>query len=87
MTPNSQEYEALVGAKDPIFGDVSLVDGLQDLWTILYDNSVPTYFGRNPRRLDYIFATEGLASALKHIRVIDEATGSDHKPVVANFES
>ena len=85
--PSSQEYAALVGTKNPIFGVETLVDGLQDLWTLLHgDEPAVTHIGRNPKQLDYIFATEELASALKQIRVLDEATGSDHKPVMASFE-
>jgi len=34
-----------------------------------------------PRRLDYIFATADLISAVRHAWIDQDARGSDHQPV------
>ncbi len=59
--------------------------GLQDL--LARSAEAPTYQGdRWPRRLDYIFADGPVAHALAHVAVI-ESPASDHKPVMASFET
>ena len=40
-----------------------------------------------PIRIDYIFASQPLTSALRHCTIITSADGvSDHRPVLAEFE-
>ena len=83
MTPDSDEYQVLIGTEN---SDESTIDGLSDLWKMHHGGEGGlTMFDKNPRRLDYIFASNGFAEALQEIRVIEEAAGSDHKPVMAVF--
>lgn len=87
--PGSPEYDAVVGPPDPRQGRVVTPDFLFDTMTVAghpLDCGATWYpcEGRSsepPRRLDYIFATADLISAVRHAWIDQDARGSDHQPV------
>ncbi len=83
MTADSEEYEALIGTAETNQG---FINRFVDLWTLHHGEKAGlTFFAKSPKRVDYIFASDGFANALQEIRVMEEASGSDHKPVMAAF--
>ena len=83
MTPDSTEYRAMMETGESTQGFTSR---LKDLWALRQGEEAGlTFFAKIPKRVDYIFANGGFANALQEIRVIAEASGSDHKPLMARF--
>ncbi len=83
MDPESREYVAMTGPLDPEYGrqlnarfvsDVSAGTGGEASWYDPADKLAP-------RRLDYIFASTGIARRISGARVDQSASGSDHRPV------
>ncbi|PHP69121.1 endonuclease [Zhengella mangrovi] len=83
MDPESPEYVILTGPLDPEYGrrtnarfvrDVSVTADGADSW---FDPAGHL----QPRRLDFCFASAGIAHRFRDARVDSEATGSDHRPV------
>ena len=83
MDPESPEYVAMTGPLDPEYGrqlnarfvsDVSPGTGGEASWYDPEDKLAP-------RRLDYIFASVGIARRISGARVDQSASGSDHRPV------
>lgn len=89
MQPSSQEYEIITTTTDECNEPL-----LMDIWSKLNPGKdVLTWHptsGRNAEeksaRLDYCFVTSELVSCAKSSWVDEEATGSDHQPVWAEFE-
>ena len=83
MTADSEEYEIMIGTAETNQG---FVNRFVDLWTLHHGEKTGlTFFAKSPKRVDYIFASDGFANALQEMRVMEEASGSDHKPVMAAF--
>lgn len=87
MDPESPEYVMMTGPLDPEYGrqlnarfvsDVSTGASGEASWHDPEDKLAP-------RRLDYIFASTGIAHRVSGARVDQSASGSDHRPVWVTF--
>ncbi|MGH6717854.1 MAG: endonuclease/exonuclease/phosphatase family protein, partial [Alphaproteobacteria bacterium] len=80
--PSGPEYDALVGPRDVPRGRVATPDHPVDTMT----DGGPTWYGdpartaQAPARIDYVFVTADLASAVARAWIDQEADGSDHQP-------
>lgn len=82
MLPASPEHALIAGESDPIFGPLEREDGLIDAWQSVGAGPGHTFEDANgARRLDYAFCSAALRSRLGEMRVLTDATGSDHLPV------
>ncbi len=87
LTPDSAEYDDIVGEADYYYGPMVAADRLVDAWTraghdraagiTWYDETDDFASGL---RLDYCFVTAGLAPSVTRAWIDDEAVGSDHQP-------
>jgi endonuclease/exonuclease/phosphatase family metal-dependent hydrolase len=92
-TPNSPEYEFLVGPWQPHIGRLHHADSFVDSWAAVHgeeapcitwrtDPHLPAYQGR----LDYCFVSGRLANHIQHAWADLEAEGSDHCPYWVEME-
>jgi endonuclease/exonuclease/phosphatase family metal-dependent hydrolase len=90
MLPGSPEYHVMAGMSDEEHGIVPRATNPVDAAAYLGDpaSQAPTW--RDPKapedvsrhkRIDYAFASAGLARRIASVRVDNEAQGSDHMPV------
>jgi endonuclease/exonuclease/phosphatase family metal-dependent hydrolase len=87
LTPDSLEYNHIVGEPDYYYGSRIVAQHLVDTWVqaghpqnegvTWYDESQEFQSGL---RLDYGFVSAGLAEKVKSAWIDDEAPGSDHQP-------
>jgi endonuclease/exonuclease/phosphatase family metal-dependent hydrolase len=87
LTPHSPEYTRVVGAPDYFYGARIAAPHLVDMWVqagnpqsggvTWYDESKDF---QNGLRLDYGFASPGLAQRVEKAWIDNEAPGSDHQP-------
>lgn len=93
LTPDSPEYELLVGPFDQAHGRLAGQDHLIDAWVSTgsgpFDQPTCTEEPRGARprrhvRLDYLFTTPDLGAAVTSMSVDTDAVGSDHQPVFAD---
>jgi endonuclease/exonuclease/phosphatase family metal-dependent hydrolase len=95
VTPGSAEYELLAGPVDQAHGRLTTRHHLVDAW--VSSNSGPfdqpscieEARGDRPRRqvrLDYVFVTTDLVSAVTSMSIDTTAEGSDHQPVFADID-
>jgi endonuclease/exonuclease/phosphatase family metal-dependent hydrolase len=92
-TPDSPEYEFLVGPWQPHMGRIYHADSFVDSWTVIHGEEVPCITWRaDPhlptyeRRLDYCFVSGRLAQYVQRAWVDLEAEGSDHCPYWVEME-
>ena len=88
MLPGSPAYLAMTGEPDYYYGAVMTADHLVDTWPLIgrdigdgatwWDEETNFTEGT---RLDYVFVTPGLASAVTAAGIDETAAGSDHQPV------
>ena len=85
----SPEYVRIVGERDPVYGRGMHTDDFVDTWEVARETTgMPTSWWPDPPdrapghalRLDYCFASSGLASSVSRAWVDVDADGSDHKP-------
>jgi endonuclease/exonuclease/phosphatase family metal-dependent hydrolase len=87
LTPDSVEYNHIVGEPDYYYGSRIVAQHLVDMWVqaghprdegiTWYDESKNFESGL---RLDYGFVSAGLADRVKRAWIDNEAPGSDHQP-------
>ena len=87
LTPNSREYERIVGEPDYYHGYRIVAHHPVDTWTQAgheRDGGVTWYDAiddwKRGLRLDYAFVSAGLARHVSHARIDGDAAGSDHQP-------
>jgi endonuclease/exonuclease/phosphatase family metal-dependent hydrolase len=92
-TPDSQEYEFLVGPWQPQVGRIHHADSFVDSWAVVHEEETPCITWRaDPhlpmyeRRLDYCFVSGRLAPYIRRAWVDTEAQGSDHCPYWVEME-
>jgi endonuclease/exonuclease/phosphatase family metal-dependent hydrolase len=93
LTPESAEYTRIVGEPDYYYGRRIVANHLVDMWVqaghaedagiTWYDESDGFKSGL---RLDYGFASAGLAQRVAGAWIDDEAVGSDHQPTWFELE-
>lgn len=80
--PDSDEYDALIGAFAPPFGRLTNRRGLVDSWVAAGHNEMSgSTHPSQQSRIDYIFVSAGLAAAVVASDINEKALGSDHFPV------
>jgi endonuclease/exonuclease/phosphatase family metal-dependent hydrolase len=87
FTPQSREYNQVVGEADYFYGRIVLGHHLVDSWTQSghgQDEGATWYdLEENkslPLRLDYGFVSPDLADKIQNARIDEDAIGSDHQP-------
>ena len=88
LEPSSEEYTMLTGTVDPMYGRVTSVDHLSDVWVKAghaEDEGVtcplcPENDTHRDMRIDYGFVSAGLADRVERAWIDNEAQGSDHQP-------
>lgn len=87
LTPDSPEYNRIVGDPDYYYGSRIVAQHLVDTWVQAghpQDEGVTWYDEtknfESGLRLDYGFVSAGLAAKVKNAWIDDEAPGSDHQP-------
>lgn len=90
MEPNSPEYARIVGHPDPIYGRMHAGDRLADALTIggMAENAGVTFppkDGGPAQRIDHCFVSYDLVPRVKRGWIDEDADGSDHQPVWAEF--
>ncbi|MEP7083352.1 MAG: endonuclease/exonuclease/phosphatase family protein [Betaproteobacteria bacterium] len=78
------EYERIVGPRSERYGRLNRVTGFVDAWVAAGHNEDGSDGGATisrGRRIDYCFASPGLASRVVSCRVDNDAVGSDHQPL------
>lgn len=88
LEPDYPEYEELVGPYDKDYGRIDVTDRWVDAWVA--GGQAPEagvtfgfadYSDWRHCRLDYVFLSSGLATALRSCRIDENAEASDHQPV------
>ncbi len=89
MEPGSPEYDAIAGPLSEYGGRQVSPDGFVDAWTWLGNElsggatcEVTDYRAR----LDYCFVSTALADRIRSMQVIEDAVGSDHKPILVDID-
>ena len=87
FTPQSREYNQVVGEADYFHGRIVLGHHPVDSWTQCghgQDEGATWYDSEEgkslPLRLDYGFVSPDLADKVQNARIDEDATGSDHQP-------
>jgi endonuclease/exonuclease/phosphatase family metal-dependent hydrolase len=87
LTPDSLEYNHIVGEPDYYYGSRIVAQHLVDTWVQAGhpQNEGVTWYDEGEEfqsglRLDYGFVSAGLAEKVKSAWIDDEALGSDHQP-------
>ncbi len=87
FTPQSREYNQVVGEADYFHGRIVLGHHVVDSWTQSgngQDEGATWYDLEEdkslPLRLDYGFVSPDLADKVQNARIDEDATGSDHQP-------
>lgn len=90
MESNSPEYARIVGRPDPIYGRMASAHQLADALTVsgIPENqgiTFPAKDGGPAQRIDHCFVTYDLVPAVRRAWIDEDADGSDHHPVWAEF--
>lgn len=85
-TPESLEYERLIGPMTERFGRLVNRDGLVDSWVAAGHDEAAGASHPHGGRIDYVLVTADLASKVRAAGVMDDALGSDHWPVWADLD-
>lgn len=83
-TPDSPEYELMVGAISPYGGRVTHPLGFVDSWEKCSDGAIKGFTSevkKIPSRLDYIFMSTCMSDRIKKCWIDTSSEGSDHQPV------
>jgi endonuclease/exonuclease/phosphatase family metal-dependent hydrolase len=92
MLPESHEYIAMAGPRDPYYGRTPRANCPTDALDYLGKRGLDAYTWEEPKRtdirqyLDYCFVSGSLVSRLKDGWVDEERVASDHKPVWLEIE-
>jgi len=93
--PQDPEYGRLVGPLDPDYGRIGYRDTLVDAWVAAGNKETDgiTYPANDQYestsvgwRLDYVFVTPTLRDNIKAAWIDNDAEGSDHQPMWAQFD-
>lgn len=90
FTPDSAEYDRVVGEKSDYGGRVTNPEGFVDAWVAAGNDEMSGVTAERrgqPVRMDYCFASSSLMPRISSAAIDSKADGSDHKPfsVVMNF--
>lgn len=91
MTPEGPVYPLVAGVKSGMYGRLHANDGFADTWLAAghEETDGPTFYrdwdAKTGARLDYIFATPGLAAKVVAAEVLADIDASDHQPLVVTF--
>ena len=97
ITPDSPEYDRIVGPKSPDHGRLNRRDGFVDAWVAaghaeqdgVTSPAKPHSIepgADTDSRLDYCFVTAALADRVRSVHIDDQADASDHKPVWVDLD-
>lgn len=91
MTPDSPEYDALAGPRDPIYGRLHEVDRFADALTLagFPETSGVTYPAKDREpamRIDHIMVSAPLFDRVRRGWIDNDADASDHQPVWAELD-
>ena len=91
MEPNAPEYARIVGHPDPIYGRMHGADRLADALTVggvaeTAGVTFPAKDGEPAQRIDHCFVSYDLVPRVKRGWIDEDADGSDHQPVWAEFD-
>lgn len=91
MTPDSPEYDALTGPRDPTYGRLHEIDRYADALTLagFPETSGITYPAKDyepAMRIDHILVSAPLVSRVRRAWIDSEAVASDHQPVWAELD-
>lgn len=85
-TPDSEEYARLIGPWSARFGRLAQRDGLVDAWTAAgHDEREGITYPSN-KRIDYVLLSADLRDTVRSARVMTEASGSDHWPLLVELD-
>ncbi|MGH6943235.1 MAG: endonuclease/exonuclease/phosphatase family protein, partial [Geminicoccaceae bacterium] len=80
FTPESEEYDRMVGPMSARYGRVNALDGLVDGWVAGGHGEHEGVTSKHGR-IDYVFVSASLAARVEQARIDERATGSDHQPL------
>ena len=91
MEPSAPEYARIVGRPDPVYGRMHGADRLADALTVggmaeTAGVTFPAKDGEPAQRIDHCFVSYDLVPRVKRGWIDEDAEGSDHQPVWAEFE-
>ena len=87
FTPDSAEYDFLIGGRAPGYGRLTNRDGLLDAWVLAGHAEEAGRTHPNGQRIDHCFVSTSLAPKVVHCTVDENAKGSDHWPLWVTFSS
>ena len=90
--PGSPEYDALVGAADPLHGRIAYADRWVDAWVAAGRRegegiSYPPNGRYRGLRLDHCLVSAGLVGRVRGAWIAGEAAGSDHQPLWVEIDA
>jgi len=84
FTPDSPEYDCMVGPVSDYGGRISNPEGLVDAWAACGNtemSGITSDVEGEPARLDYFFVSTALRNKITACTIDNHAQGSDHQPI------
>lgn len=84
FTPDSSEYNRVVGPKSDYGGRVAHPEGFVDAWVVCGNDELSGVTAERlgeDVRMDYCFASSSLRHQVRAVEINSKAIGSDHKPM------